>query len=97
MRAAETSRSNQPFDRVAARAAPDAAFSNLADCRIPKGRSARVKLTFAPVGDVTSAMRSASVRRTRRGACVAAHLGRSQVAPFAGPLVVFVYAFTAAR
>jgi hypothetical protein len=87
--------SGKPFDPAAARAALDALAPTLAGCKLPKGRSDRIKLTFAPDGNVSSATVLPPV--APQGACVATRLKEARVAPFKGPAASYVYTFAGPR
>jgi hypothetical protein len=87
----------QPFDRLAARAALDALAPTLVDCKIPSGRSGRIKVTFAPDGSVSSAKTLPPWADTPRGECVAAHLKEARVPPFAAGAPGYVYSFVIPR
>jgi hypothetical protein len=86
-----------PFDGLAARAALEALAPALIGCKIPSGRSGRIKVTFASDGTVSSAKPLAPFAGTPRGVCVAAHLKEAHVAPFAGSAPAIVYSFVIPR
>jgi hypothetical protein len=83
-------KSNQdapPFDKSAAAAAMDAVVAQASGCRQegdPTG-TARVVVTFAPSGRVTSANLSGPpFAGTRTGGCIASTMRRAKVPPFSG-------------
>lgn len=79
-----------PFDRNAAAQALNAAVAEASGCRKegdPSGM-ARVKITFAPSGRVTTAIvQGPPFVGTKTGGCIAATLRRAKVPPFTGSLV----------
>lgn len=79
-----------PFDKEAARAAVEGLAPRLAECKLPKGRPVRIKVTFSPDGRVTSAAALAPVVG-RQAACVASRAKEVQVGPFEGPAVATFY------
>jgi hypothetical protein len=78
------------FDRDAARAAIDAVAPKLGDCKLPKGKSVRVKVTFAPQGTVSSANVLAPWA-ARSAPCVAGHVKEATIRPFQGAANTAVY------
>ena len=86
-----------PFDRQAARTALDALAPTLSDCKIPKGRSGRIKVAFAPDGTVLSAKPLPPFAGTPRGACVAKHLRQATVPPFSGAAPAYLHTFVIPR
>ena len=99
--AAETARhttpSTQPFNRAAARSARDALAPPLTDCRIAKGHSGKVEVTFAPDGHVAASQPLGAYAGTFGGKCVANHLKKAHVPPFAGAAVPYAYTFVVPR
>lgn len=76
-----------PFNRDAAVAALNSAVSQASGCRQPGDPSgtARVVITFAPSGRVTSANLSGPpFAGTRTGGCIASTMRRARVPPFSG-------------
>jgi hypothetical protein len=86
-----------PFDAAGARSALNALASTLTNCKIPKGRSGRIKLTFTPDGRISSAKALAPYAGTPQGACVVAHLKDARVAPFTGRAPPYIYTFVVPR
>jgi hypothetical protein len=82
----------RPFDKQVARAALDAASAKLADCRVPKGKPVKVKVTFTPQGSVSAA--SPLAPHGAQKACVAGHLKEVRIASFQGSAHTAVYALT---
>lgn len=79
-----------PFDRTAAAAAVGAAAGAAASCREPGSPSgaARVAVTFAPSGRVTTATIAAGqYAGTSVGGCIARAIRSARVEPFSGDLV----------
>jgi len=87
----------KPFDRHAARTALDALAPTLTDCKIPRGKSGRIKIAFASDGTVLSAKPLPPLAGTSRGACVAGHLKQAKVPPFSGSAPPYVYSFVVPR
>jgi hypothetical protein len=85
------------FDSGAASAALDAMATKLADCKIPKGRTGRIRVVFSSTGAVSSATPLSPYAGTPEGACVAGHLKKAHVAPFSGPAAPYVYTFVIRR
>jgi hypothetical protein len=86
------------FDSGTARAALDAQVAaTLANCKIPRGRTGRLRLTFLPNGTVSSATPLSPYAGTREGACVAAHFKKVHIPPFAGQAADYVYTFGTRR
>jgi hypothetical protein len=78
------------FDRAAAKASLAAAAAAAAGCRQPDDPSggARVSITFAPSGRVTSSSVSGPpFQGTKTGACIAGAFRRASVPPFSGDSV----------
>jgi hypothetical protein len=89
--------STRPFDPVAARAALDALAPTLIDCKIPSGRSGRIRVAFASDGTVSSAETLPPFKGTPRGECVAGHLAQAHVKPFEGSAPAYIYGFVIPR
>ncbi len=89
--------STKPFDRQAARAALDALAPTLTGCKIPRGKSGRIKLAFGSDGTVLSAKPLPPLAGTPRGVCVAGHLKQAKVPPFSGSAPPYVYSFVVPR
>jgi hypothetical protein len=81
-----------PFDKEVARAALDAASPKLADCKVPKGKPFKVKVTFTPQGSVSAASPLAPYGAQK--ACVASHLKEVRIASFQGSAHTAVYPLT---
>ncbi|HET9960139.1 MAG TPA: hypothetical protein VFQ61_36865, partial [Polyangiaceae bacterium] len=78
----------QPFDANAARVALDGLMLSAARCREPGGPLgvARVVVTFAPSGNVTSAtITDAPFAGTNVGTCLCDVMKRATITPFEGP------------
>lgn len=83
----------RPFDKDVARAALEAATPKLAECKLPKGKPIKVKVTFTPQGAITGAtpLPPYAAQKT----CVATHLKEVKIAPFQGAAnSTAVYALT---
>jgi hypothetical protein len=81
--ATDAGASPSPFDRDAARATLDALGPKLSDCKVPHGRSVKVKVTFSSDGHVSAAS-VLPPSSGRQSSCVAARLREVHVAPFDG-------------
>ncbi len=78
-----------PFDRFAANAALEASAAAAMSCRQPMTPpgAARVSVTFAPSGRVTTATVSGVFAGTPEGGCIARTFRAARVEPFEGGLV----------
>jgi hypothetical protein len=75
----------KPFDATAAKAAIDAVASDLAACKVPKGKTCKVTVTFAPEGSVKTAKVEAPCSANQTLAkCVSGAVKKAAVAPFTG-------------
>ena len=79
----------RPFDRAAASAALDASAAAAMSCRRPETPpgAARVSVTFAPSGRVTTATLAGAFAGTVEGGCIARTFREARVEPFDGGLV----------
>jgi hypothetical protein len=79
----------RPFDRAAASAALDASAAAAMSCRRPETPpgAARVSVTFAPSGRVTTAIVAGAFAGTVEGGCIARTFREARVEPFDGGLV----------
>ncbi|PKN50169.1 MAG: hypothetical protein CVU63_00085 [Deltaproteobacteria bacterium HGW-Deltaproteobacteria-20] len=86
--ASEPSRAG-PFDRFAASAALEASAAAAMSCRRPETPpgAARVSVTFAPSGRVTTATVMGAFAGTPEGGCIARTFRAARVEPFEGGLV----------
>jgi hypothetical protein len=78
-----------PFDRSAANAALEASAAAAKSCRQPETPpgAARVSVTFAPTGKVTTAIVMGAFAGTPEGGCIARTFRATRVEPFEGGLV----------
>ncbi len=81
----------RPFDPESARAALDANPPSLADCRIPKWKPLRVRVTFASDGNATTVVALPPYAGMPQGACAIRHFREARIAPFKGPPGSLVY------
>jgi hypothetical protein len=81
------------FDSRAARAALNALAPTLVDCRIQKGRSGNVEVTFERDGHVSSAKPLDVYVGTFGGNCVARHLKAARLPPFSGQATAYRHVF----
>jgi hypothetical protein len=95
--ASPTPKPTKPFDARAARAAIDALSPTLIDCKIPIGRSGKIKVAFAPDGSVSSATTLPPFAGTAAGACVEGHIREAKVVPFKGSGPAYNYGFIIPR
>jgi hypothetical protein len=80
----------RPFDTDAAHTALEAVAGS-SDCKIPKTKPCRVKVTFGPDGGVTSAVALAPYVGTPQGACLAKRLREARVPAFVGAPVTLTF------
>ncbi|HEY8077131.1 MAG TPA: hypothetical protein VIF62_23555 [Labilithrix sp.] len=82
----------KPFNRDAARASLDALAPKVSECKTPRGKAVRAKITFAPTGEATSVTMLAPA--TGKGAaCVASRLRDATVDAFDGAPTSYVHTF----
>jgi hypothetical protein len=82
----------KPFNQDRARAALDALAPSLAECKLPRSKPVRVKVTFAPTGSVAAA----SVLPPTTGkpaACLSARVKAASLAAFDGTTTSYVHTF----
>ena len=82
------------FDRDAAGAAMEAARSSLTDCKLPKTKAVRVKMTFTSSGSASSAVVLPPVT-PKQAACVSRHLESVRVPAFDGLPASYIHTFAA--
>jgi hypothetical protein len=75
----------------------DALSPTLIDCKIPIGRSGKIKVAFAPDGSVSSAKTLPPFAGTAQGTCVEGHLSEAKVPAFTGSGPAYNYGFTIPR
>jgi hypothetical protein len=83
----------QRFKPRVAREALNALAPTLTDCKIASGRSGKVEVVFEPDGHVSSAKPLEVYVGTFGGKCVAKHLKKATVPPFAGKATAYTYVF----
>jgi hypothetical protein len=72
------------FDATAAKAALDALSADLATCKLPKGKTCKLKVAFAADGTVKSATALAPCANSPPAKCLANGVKKATVAPFTG-------------
>jgi hypothetical protein len=86
-----------PFERAKAQAALDTAAADAAQCKLPRGYTCQVKVTYAPNGHVQSAAALKRCAGTAVGACVASRLKAATIEPFAGKPTPYIYTYAPAK
>lgn len=82
------------FDRDAAALALDGAKASLAECKLPKAKPVRVKMTFTSSGAVSSANALPPIT-AKQASCVSKHLESVKVPAFDGPPASYIHTFAA--
>ena len=82
------------FDPAAAKSALDGLSADLATCKLPKGKTCKLKVTFATDGTVKNAAALAPCAGSPPAKCLANGVKKATVAPFTGtatPSITYTY------
>jgi hypothetical protein len=86
----------KPFDANAARAALDAA-PDLSTCKLPKGKTCKLTVTFGADGTVKAAKAERPCAGSPAATCITNALKKASVAPFTGTPGPLTYSYTSKK